>query len=154
MNRTPLHSGCCRHHSATALFAPHLLRPNPRPDKTGAIPDDMSQDDTSEATEEAIVCRQCLHVITSAAQRKVVNGAHAHTFANPEGIVFEIGCFHDAWGCGYVGPASPEFTWFAGYLWRIAICANCHAHLGWRFSAPDGLAFHGLITSQIIARDG
>ena len=136
-----------------SYVALHLLRPDPRPDRTGATPDDMPQDETSAATEDAIVCRQCLYVITSSAERKVVNGTHAHTFANPEGIVFEISCYHDAWGCGYVGPASSEFTWFAGYLWRIAVCANCHAHLGWRFAAPDGLFFHVLITSQIIARE-
>ena len=153
MNISHINAGCYRHHPIQARIALHMLRPDPRPDKNSTSPDEMPQDDTSAATEDAIVCRQCLNVITSSSERKVVNGAHAHTFANPEGIVFEISCYRDAWGCGYVGPASPEFTWFAGYLWRIAICGNCHAHLGWRFTAPDGLFFHGLITSQIIARD-
>jgi len=84
----------------------------------------------------------------------MVDGAHAHTFANPEGIVFEIGCYRDAWGCGYLGPLSPEFTWFAGYVWRIAVCSNCLVHLGWRFSSPDGHFFHGLITNRLIVTGG
>ena len=111
-------------------------------------------DKTSVSTEEGIVCRQCLHGITSAAERAMIEGAHAHTFANPEGIVFEIVCYRDAWGCGYVGPSSPEFTWFAGHVWRIAVCANCHVHMGWRFSAAADNYFHGLIANRLTVRDG
>ena len=131
----------------------HLLRPAPNREKAGVNSISTPQDKTSVAAEDAIVCRQCLHVITSNAERKIIKGAYSHTFANPEGIVFEIVCFRDAWGCGYVGPASPEFTWFAGYVWRIAVCANCHVHLGWRFSGSDGHFFHGLISSRITGKD-
>jgi len=111
------------------------------------------QDKTAVDTEDGIACRQCLNGITSTAERKIVDGAHAHTFANPEGIVFEISCYRDAWGCGYVGPASPEFTWFAGCVWRIAVCANCRVHLGWRFSTSDGHYFHGLITNRLTLKN-
>jgi hypothetical protein len=82
----------------------YLFRPDPKPEKGGGDPVAEPQDRTSPETLDAIVCRQCLHVITSSAERTVVNGAHAHTFANPEGIVFEIACYRDAWGCAYVGP--------------------------------------------------
>jgi hypothetical protein len=126
------------------------LRPVSKPRKSVVDTIAAPQDKTSAATEDAVVCRECLHEITSSSERKLVDGAHAHTFANPQGIVFEIVCYRDAWGCGYVGPASSEFTWFAGYMWRIAVCAHCHVHLGWRFSAPDGQGFHGLITDRLI----
>ena len=130
-------------------IVPCLFRPVSTPKKAvpGASPN--AQDQTAEAPMEAIVCRQCLNEITSAAQALAIHGSHTHTFANPEGIVFEIGCYQDVWGCGYVGSASAEFTWFSGYMWRIAVCANCHTHLGWRFSASAGHFFHGLITSRI-----
>jgi hypothetical protein len=130
-----------------------LFRPDHKPKKVDVNSDVASQDKPSTATMETVVCRQCRHVITSPAERKVIDGAHAHTFANPQGIVFEITCYRNAWGCGYVGSASPEFTWFVGYVWRIAVCANCHVHIGWRFSAPDGHFFHGLIADRLIASD-
>jgi hypothetical protein len=131
----------------------HRCRPDPDREKVGVSFLTAPQDKPSADTGDAIVCRQCLHEITSNKERKIVNGAHSHTFANPEGIVFEIICFRDAWGCGYVGPASPEFTWFAGYVWRIAVCANCHVHLGWRFSTSGGHSFHGLIFSRLTVKD-
>jgi hypothetical protein len=132
----------------------YLFRPDPKPEKGGGDPVAEPQDRTSPETLDAIVCRQCLHVITSSAERTVVNGAHVHTFANPEGIVFEIACYRDAWGCAYLGPSSPEFTWFAGFVWRIAVCAKCRVHFGWRFSASEGHFFHGLITSRLVTDGG
>lgn len=131
-----------------------LFRPDPKPEKVDAESIEAPQDQTFSAGVDAIVCRQCLYVITSSAEREVINGAHAHTFANPQGIVFEIACYRYAWGCAYAGPASPEFTWFAGHVWRIAVCANCHVHLGWRFSTPAGHFFHGLITGRLILKGG
>jgi hypothetical protein len=154
MNTAFLQVGCGRPQWQTPKRFRHLLRVDPKPEKVGADSITALQDKPVVATEDTIVCRQCLHAITSNAEHKIVDGAHAHTFANPEGIVFEIVCFRDAWGCAYVGPTSPQFTWFAGYVWRIAVCANCHVHLGWRFSTPEGRFFHGLITDRLTARDG
>ncbi|WP_319525554.1 cereblon family protein [uncultured Desulfosarcina sp.] len=131
----------------------HLFRPIPKPEKTDSKPSAADRDRAMETPEDAIVCRRCLHEITSPVEIREINGAHTHTFANPEGIIFEIGCYRDARGCGYIGPPSTEFTWFSGYTWRIAVCGNCHSHLGWLFSAPDGRFFHGLITSRISAKE-
>ena len=100
--------------------------------------------------EEAILCRQCHQVLTHAAERISIQGSHRHTFANPHGLVFEIGCFQNAPGCGVIGPASDEFTWFPGHRWRVCVCAACLAHLGWLFTAPGGGAFHGLILDRLI----
>ncbi|MBC2712777.1 MAG: hypothetical protein HGJ94_17840 [Desulfosarcina sp.] len=153
MNRPLVQAGCFWPYPLSQNRFLYLFRPDPKPEKVDVDSFGAPQGNKSPATANAIVCRQCLHVITSSAERKVIDGAHSHTFANPEGIVFEIACYRDAWGCGYVGPASPEFTWFVGYVWRIAVCASCHVHLGWRFSAPDGHFFHGLIASRLIVKD-
>lgn len=151
MNTARLKGGCGYHDWQTPDRFLHLLRPDPKPEKVGIDPIVAPQDEISAAVEDSIVCRQCLFAITSKAERNIIDGAHAHTFANPEGIVFEIACYREAWGCVYVGPTSPQFTWFAGHVWRIAVCANCHIHLGWRFSTPAGRFFHGLITDRLTA---
>jgi len=74
------------------------------------------------------------------------------SFANPHGIVFEIGCFTAVKGCGYVGPPSDEFSWFAGYDWRVAVCFMCLTHLGWFFSSAGKESFHGLILDRLITQ--
>ena len=109
----------------------------------------VSEEKSPEA-DPYILCRGCLYPITRAKERITVNGAHRHTFANPHGIVFEIGCFKKASGCAAVGPASAEFTWFAGYRWRAGLCQACLTHLGWVFSAAGGDGFHGLILDRLI----
>jgi hypothetical protein len=95
-----------------------------------------------------LLCRACGHVITSDDQRVQVSGSHHHTFFNPVGIVYELGCFAKATGCSVQGEASDEFPWFAGYLWRIVFCARCDSHLGWRFESAD-TTFYGLILSML-----
>ncbi len=112
----------------------------------GADPSDHE----SPEEEGLILCRGCRHPITRPAERISVQGQHQHTFANPHGIVFEIGCFRDASGCGYIGPSTDDFTWFAGHQWRVCICAACLAHLGWLFTSPVGGAFHALIIDRLI----
>ena len=71
---------------------------------------------------EAIYCRTCGGVVTDKEQKVAVHGSHTHTFFNPAGIVFELGCFSAAPGCHSAGVASSEFTWFAGYVWRFSLC--------------------------------
>lgn len=102
-----------------------------------------------EKPEETLICRECRQVITRPADRINIEGSFRHTFSNPHGIVYEIGCFQSIIGCGLVGPPSNEFTWFKGYNWRILICVGCHIHMGWSFSnGPDG--FYGLILDRLI----
>lgn len=102
--------------------------------------------------EEYIRCRQCRNIIASPDDRITIQGAHRHTFANPHGIVFEIGCFKGVKGCGHVGAPSDEFSWFSGYSWRVAVCFMCLTHLGWRFAAHGKESFHGLILDRLITR--
>ena len=111
---------------------------NESPETTG-----ISHDD------EFLLCAKCLALITPRRAAMAVNGAHEHTFANPGGFVYTIGCFRQAPGCFAVGDSSTEFAWFSGYRWRVVICAACQSHLGWLFSS-GGSGFFGLILKNLI----
>ena len=96
-----------------------------------------------------IACRLCHQLLTRPSQRISVNGSHQHTFANPGGVVFEIGCYQTAKGCALTGLPSTDFTWFAGYSWQIATCSACMTHLGWLFRGDSGGKFYGLIIDRL-----
>ena len=82
-----------------------------------------------------------------------MEGAHQHTFANPGGIVYQIGCFQSAKGCAQTGPATDEFSWFKGFRWRIVVCRACLLHLGWVFISHARGHFYGLILDRLIFPD-
>lgn len=125
-----------------------------RPDKSGdSAPGDVTEsraEEESTDSGEYILCSNCRHIITYPAERIEKIGSHHHTFANPHGIVYEIGCFRSAGGCGYAGPISNEFSWFGGFSWRVAICSQCLTHLGWLFLSSDAERFHGLILDRLL----
>lgn len=99
--------------------------------------------------QEIITCAFCNHHITDPSDQIQVNQSFRHTFANPHGYIFEIGCFSNAPGCVSMSIPSNDFSWFAGYSWEIAECRQCSNHLGWFFSSgTDG--FWGLILENII----
>lgn len=131
---------------------PKLLKTEPlqsRDTKSAGKP----ESETGEQDEEAwYVCRNCHQKITRPSDQIGIQGQHRHTFANPSGVVFEIGCFATAEGFSFMGPASAEFTWFSGFSWRITICAACLNHIGWFFSSGSGDSFFGFIADQIILR--
>jgi hypothetical protein len=132
----------------------YLFRVPPE-DQYHEMPVGLVEEETEEEMleqEEYIRCRQCRNVIASPEDRIIVQGSHQHTFANPHGIVFEIGCFSAVKGCGHMGPPSDEFSWFAGYSWRVAVCLICLTHLGWLFSSPGKEGFHGLILDRLITQ--
>lgn len=99
---------------------------------------------------QRLLCRACAHFVTDVACRILRDGAHNHTFTNPLGVVFEIGCFATAPGCAEVGAASAEHSWFAGFAWRVALCGHCSAHLGWRFTSNGDDEFYGLILDRLV----
>jgi hypothetical protein len=80
-----------------------------------------------------------------------VEGSHQHTFANPEGILFQIGCFRSAAGCGHIRPATYEWSWFKGFRWSVALCTKCLTHLGWLYTSTAGESFYGLILSRLVS---
>jgi hypothetical protein len=137
---------------AVELVEHHLLRQRSGKKNRRQAPEPVGKEAPEQSPAEApyIICRQCHQAITRPEERISVQGAHHHTFANPHGIVFEIGCFKYAQGCGYAGPPSTEFTWFSGYAWRVSFCTMCLTHLGWIFIADSGDSFHGFILDRLI----
>ena len=132
--------------STTPDYTFYFRIPTDKPGKEGGtITIEKEAEDRSPEEEEYILCRQCHQAITKPADRIVMQGSH--------GMVFEIGCFRSAKGCGYAGDASDDFSWFAGYSWRVCLCTMCLTHLGWMFSLKGGDIFHGLILDRLIEPD-
>ncbi len=96
----------------------------------------------------SLYCRACGGLVTDGSQQISVNGSHAHTFFNPAGIVYELGCFRHAPGCAVVGDATMEFTWFANHSWRFGLCLLCDSHLGWLYETGEQ-TFYGLILTRL-----
>ncbi|WP_321492601.1 cereblon family protein [uncultured Desulfobacter sp.] len=103
--------------------------------------------------EPAILCKNCNAVVTKPEFAMLSEQGFSQAFANPAGIVFEIGCFSEASGCYQGSGPSSEFTWYPGYDWCIGICRNCTFHLGWIFlpvrKGPSS-KFYGLILDHLI----
>jgi len=112
------------------------------------IEEDQNEKNTFK--KEFILCRACNHKITTHQEIISVNGSQHHTFANPNGIIFDIRCYKTAPGCLNTGPFTEEFSWFKGYKWRISICASCFTHLGWLFLSSKNDFFFGLIMDRLI----
>lgn len=118
----------------------------------GTVPvpevDDQRQLETSEQLDDTIRCGRCRYEVTAGRYAIEVDGAHAHTFRNPAGWSFRLGCFADAPGAAPSGVETYAHTWFAGYAWRFAHCDECGTHLGWWF-VGGGDAFAGLILARL-----
>ena len=99
--------------------------------------------------EEKIFCRECMQVITSPAERIQVQGSHCHTFSNPAGLLFQIGCFRRVKGCIDASPIEAEWSWFSGYAWQVVLCSACATHLGWRYTGQNE-GFYGLILGRLM----
>ncbi len=140
-----------------STFPLGLLRvPSEHPQRTDADIFISVQEKTKEHPwdkGDAILCRQCRRTITSTTERIEVQNAHQHTFANPQGVVFQIRCFKSAQSVGHAGPQTDDFSWFPGHTWRITVCISCLSHLGWRFSLKSGSGFYGLIIDRLIEPD-
>ena len=97
---------------------------------------------------ERLLCIGCHQPVTRTSERGEQDGRHLHTFTNPHGFSFEIGCFNAAPGAVAVDQPTAEHSWFVGCRWQIAYCRACNLHLGWRFS---GMAsFFGLIINRLL----
>lgn len=119
------------------------------PERPGA-PQEKEAPEADEDVRAEILCRQCRQGITAPDLRISIQGSHRHTFANPHGIVFEIGCFREARNCGVLGAPTDEFSWFSGFRWQIVICGTCLTHLGWLFTSGAPAQFFGLILDRLL----
>lgn len=100
--------------------------------------------------DELLYCRQCRAPLTSKRERLSVLGKHCHALPNPEGIVFEIGCFGGAPGCLRQGDAMAQYSWFPPHAWSYALCRSCKTHVGWYYEAPGKPSFYGLILTRLL----
>lgn len=107
------------------------------------------KDEGEQEQERALRCKLCGVTITTSKQKIARDGKHLHTFFNPAGIVYELGCFLKAPGCLVQGPESLEFPWFAGHSWQVSYCSMCREHLGWYFQASSN-SFFGLIVNRLV----
>jgi hypothetical protein len=114
--------------------------------------DEESRQRERTGTPGALVCAQCRNLVTSRGSAVSMGGSHTHTFANPHGFEFRIGCFADAPGCMEVGEESGYWTWFPGFTWQVSLCRQCGGHLGWLFRSPDA-RFFGLILDHLTQAD-
>jgi len=133
-------------------YTPYHLRYAPD-DKGGEKTTILSKNDPEETIDgdgRGLLCRKCRWFVTSENEQIAVQGSHRHTFANPHGIVFEIGCFRSASGCGSSGPLTAEWSWFKDFSWLMAHCRRCMVHLGWQYVSPAGETFFGLIMDQLV----
>jgi len=96
-----------------------------------------------------VLCRRCGQEITLAEYAVTISGRHEHTFNNPAGVTFQIGCFSLAGGCAVYGPPAFEFTWFSGFAWSVCLCTNCTLHMGWFYQSAEA-SFFGLITTNLV----
>ena len=101
-----------------------------------------------EKEDPLIHCKSCGHTITTVDNVISVAGQHRHTFRNPAGIVYSIGCFSKAKGCFDMGEPTLEFTWFPGYSWCYSVCGKCFTHIGWFYRSGDS-TFYGLILNRL-----
>lgn len=108
-----------------------------------------TENSSSDRDEQWYLCRSCGHRITPLSAMIIVAGSNDHTFCNPKGLVFNIGCFSSAHGCRNHGRPTSEHSWFAGHSWRYSDCASCSNHLGWHFSDGNNSMFWGLILSRL-----
>jgi hypothetical protein len=113
---------------------------------SGIEPDSDKQKETER--EHLILCRFCGNNITSPAEIIEINCKHNHSFTNPAGNTFTIGCFLTAKGCLNYGEPTTEYTWFPGFTWSYAICSDCNSHLGWFYKSQNN-SFYGLILKNL-----
>lgn len=116
--------------------------------KSSARPGKESRHHETGEMQGALYCRVCGKAVTTKEQAIAVNSSFFHTFFNPAGIVFELGCYKQAPGCSTAGVPSTEFSWFAGYRWSFALCSACETHLGWYFDSGRS-TFWGLILKKL-----
>ena len=126
---------------------PNVMLFREKSESPGLTRDRSTRDESENEQSRALLCRTCSIPITTEKQRIEKQEKHLHTFFNPAGVVYEIGCFRNAPGCLTYGPLSTEFAWFSGYSWQVVCCRSCQEHLGWKFNADD--EFFGLIVKKL-----
>jgi hypothetical protein len=98
-----------------------------------------------------LLCKNCKNRITSPDKTVTVDGEHVHTFTNPEGVTYRIGCYASAGGCIITGLPTFEDTWFEEFCWDFALCSSCFTHLGWYYLG-ESESFFGLTLDRLTTK--
>jgi hypothetical protein len=133
-------------------FAYSLLEKEAKQPVKIVNPAARDKSDEKDKKDRRLFCAKCGNPVTSADARIEVNGSAEHTFANPAGHIFHIGCFRNAPGCISGIHETRELTWFPGYAWSASLCSLCGTHLGWRFRGERDEIF-GLILSGLVEKE-
>ena len=119
-------------------------------DPSQYIADKIKPEDTLDHG-KALHCAYCHTIVTYHGSGIEQMGQHVHSFTNPGGYEFTIGCFSKAY-CQLEGEPSQEWTWFPAYYWQYALCHQCQEHLGWYYQSGEmGDDFFGLILDRLIS---
>ncbi len=114
----------------------------------------LSREEEEEKEErwDPLRCRACGNEVTDCRFGIHWHGGFQHTFDNPAGYRFRIGCFSKAWNCILHGNPTHAYTWFPGFRWRFCSCGRCALHLGWHYdSGAEG--FFGLILDNLVRQN-
>ena len=133
------------------MFIAREVNADPPPDGSAALPAEVAEQRT--AGESWLVCKACGSFVAERRARVNMDGAHVHTFINPAGAIYRVGCFSDAPGLRAIGEASGLWTWFPGFEWQVGICRACYEHLGWSYRNSRA-RFVALIMDKVAERGG
>ncbi len=115
--------------------------------------DTTSAPNDEEAPERRLRCAGCgAEIAAQSALFGMRSSSAEHVFPNPLGQMRVILTLRAA-RVVCVSRPTTEFTWFAGYSWRIAVCGACELHLGWLFEAVstgEPASFYGLLKESLV----
>ncbi len=118
------------------------------------ISEDTSNPQTITTKKKGMFCKSCDQLIAQTGDIFSMDDENPqHIFTNPIGKVYDLITVRKTIGVGAIGEPSAEFSWYLGYLWQVAYCLNCEAHLGWLFTCTSEhhpQYFYGLIKDHII----
>jgi cereblon len=117
-----------------------ITREAEAPKRAGARRQKQPKADTAheEKSSAPILCKQCRALISHMEALFPMDAERiSHVYANPAGFLHEVLTATAAQGLAVAGPPTTEFSWFPGYAWEIAFCANCGSHIGWSFTAVE-----------------
>lgn len=122
--------------SSIALEAT-LARPRRSAGGASRAPGERADSDAAlgSATPGWYVCAACAERLAREDWALEAHPRGPLVFTNPHGRFFELLLVTHVLGGVFDRHATTEFSWFAGYAWRIGSCARCGAHIGWHFQA-------------------
>ena len=134
----------------------HVLKEDELQKERSGAKKPESADEEAPEERHAVLCRTCEAEITdSSALFHMRSTSAAQVFPNPYGHMRVIVTYRSAHSLSITGAPTTEFTWFAGYSWRVAYCGECRTHLGWEFEAvadSTPRSFFGLLKDELVER--